>query len=48
MSFWGIANIIVWILCGVFALLIAVDFIRTERSQQEHAETLDENGGPTV
>ncbi|MGK0465815.1 hypothetical protein [Clostridium sp.] len=38
MSFWSIMNWITWLLCGVFFLLIVIDFIKVEkeRKQQEH------------
>jgi len=45
MRIWEIANIVAWILCGLFALLIAADFIHTEKGYQEKSETPVENGG---
>jgi hypothetical protein len=46
MSFWNIANIAAWVLSGLLAVLIAADFIRTEKGNQKKAETRNENGGP--
>ncbi|GAA0181673.1 hypothetical protein SH2C18_41750 [Clostridium sediminicola] len=31
MSFWGIMNWVAWMLCAVFAYLIASDFISVEK-----------------
>ena len=46
MSIWSIANIAAWILCGLFVLLIAADFVHTEKGYRKESEVPVENGGP--
>ncbi|MEN6485908.1 MAG: hypothetical protein ABFD98_13610 [Syntrophobacteraceae bacterium] len=34
MSVWSMMNYVAWALCFIFALLLALDFVRVEREQQ--------------